>query len=178
MKKILFAVILLSGTMLFSCKSGGSDDPKGVLTEFFEALSKKDIAKARTLATEDSKSMLDMMEMGMKMDKDTSSDSKFDKAKMEFGEAKIEGDKAVVPVKETTSGETMNYTLKKENGNWKVAFDKSSMMTMGMDKMNEKGIDADSLRQEGMEELKGMNMDSLKTEVDKAMQSIDSTRNP
>ena len=48
---------------------------------------------------------------------------------------KIEGDKATVPVKDKKSGETTNYTLKKEGGSWKVAFDKATMTQMGSDKM-------------------------------------------
>lgn len=170
MKRSLFVVCLL-GTMLFGCKSGDGD-PKEVLSEFFEALSEKDIAKARTLATEDSKSMLDMLEMGMKMSKDTATDMKFDKSKMEFGEVKIEGDKATIPVKEKDSGESLNYTLKKEKGDWKVAFDKSSMMTMGMEKMNEQGINpADSLN---MDELNNINVDSLRTGIDEGLKALDS----
>ncbi len=130
MKKILFAALLLSPVLFFSCNSGGGD-PKAVLSQFFEALSKKDISAARKLATDDSKSMMDMMEMGMKMDNNSKDSDKFDKSNMEFGEVKIDGDKATVAVKETTSGKTTNYILKKENGKWKVAFDKASMMNMG-----------------------------------------------
>ena len=63
---------------------------------------------------------------------------------MEFGDAKIEGDKATVPVKEKKSGETTNYTLKKEDGVWKVAFDKATMTKMGTDKIKEKGMDTNN----------------------------------
>ena len=176
MKKIFFAFAVCS-SLLFGCKSGGNNDPKGVLTSFFDALSKNDVATARKFATEESKSMLDMMEMGMKMSKESEKDNaKFTVANLEFGETKIDGDKAVVPVKEKTSGEMMNYTLKKEKGDWKVAFDKTSMMSMGMEKMNEKGINpADSLTQ-GLEELKNVDMDSLKGEVGEALKSLDSIK--
>ena len=170
MKKILFAIVLLSTSFLFSCNSGG-DDPKAVLSQFFDALSKKDIAAARKLATEESKSMLDMMEMGMKMSNDSKETEKYDKSKMQFGDAKIEGDKAVVPVKELTSGETLNYTLKKEKGSWKVAFDKSSLMSMGMDKMGEKGTGAADSLSQGLDELKNLNMDSLKDGINKSLDS-------
>src|SRR6185436_19952398 len=132
MKKILLAIVMISSVFYFSCNSAGSGDPKAVLGQFFDALAKKDIEGARKLATKDSKSMIDMMEMGMKMGGDKKETEKFDKANMEIGEAKIDGDKAVVPVKEKTSGETLNYTLKKEDGSWKVAFDKASVMSMGM----------------------------------------------
>lgn len=173
MKKILLAVILVSGTLLFSCKSGGGD-PKSVLADFFTALSKKDMAKARTYATEDSKSMLDMMEMGMKMAKDSAEDAKFAEGNLTYGEVKIDGDKATVPVTEKTSGETVNYTLKKEKGNWKVAFDKESVMSMGMEKMNEKGINpADSI-DAAMDELKNLDQDSIKAAINEGLKMMDS----
>ena len=141
MKKIMFPLALLGGIVLYSgCKGGGSGDPKKTLEAFFDALAKKDIEAARKLATAESKSMLDMMEMGMKMAKDdTKETDKYDKTKMEFGEPKIEGDKATIAVKEKASGESTNFSLKKEGGEWKVAFDKASMMQMGMEKINEKG---------------------------------------
>lgn len=170
MKKILFAVVLISGTLLFSCKSGGGD-PKSVLSEFFAALSKKDMAKARTLATEDSKSMLDMMDM---MPKDNTSDSTFAENNLTYGEVKIDGDKATVPVTNKTDGETMNFTLKKEKGNWKVAFDKMSMMNMGMEKMNEKGINPTDSIDAAMDELKNMDQDSLKAAINEGLKMIDS----
>ncbi len=154
MKKILLPLLVFSTVLFFgSCKSGGGD-PKAVLTEFFDALSKKDIAAARKLATEESKSMLDMMEMGMKMDASSKETDKYNKDKMSFGEPKIEGDKATVAVKEKDSGETMNFTLKKEKGSWKVAFDKASMMEMGMEKAKEKGVDVSEKMNEAMDKIK------------------------
>ena len=163
MKKLLMAALVVcTASFLTSCNSTDSSNPKSVLISFFDALQKKDISAARKLATAESKSMLDMMEMGMKMGGDKKEeDGKYDKSKMEFGDAKIEGDKATVAVKEKTSGESTNFTLKKEGGGWKVAFDKSSMMNMGMDKMKEKGMDnMDS----GMNKMKD-NMDSMSTKM-------------
>lgn len=156
MKKIMFALALVGGVLFFTgCNSAGGD-PKKTLESFFDALAKKDIEAARKLATAESKSMLDMMEMGMKMATDNKETEKYDKTKMEFGEPKIEGDKATIAVKEKSSGESTNFTLKKEGGAWKVAFDKASMMQMGMEKINEKG-GIDSLTK-GIE---GVSADSL-----------------
>jgi len=175
MKKILLAIVLLSSISFIGCDSG-KGDPKAVLLQFFDALSKKDMEAARKLATKDSKSMIDMMEMGMNMSKDNKETEKFDKASMEFGEVKIEGDKATIPVKEKKSGESLNYILKKEDGTWKVAFDKASMMNMGMEKMNEKGINpADSIGN-ALDELKNLNMDSLKEGMQEGMKVIDSLK--
>jgi len=174
MKKMLVAVAVTVSLLFVSCSSGGGD-PKTVLMAFFDAMSKKDIAGAKKLATKESEQMFSLMEMGMNMAKDAKNDEmeKFDKAKMEFGETKIDGDKATVAVKDKSSGESTNFILKKESGNWKVAFDKATMMQMGAEKMKEKGMDGnaamDSLNN-GLDKLKDMNMDSL---TDKMKESMD-----
>lgn len=172
MKKLLTGAILITSIFMAGCKGGGSGDPKTVLISFFDALAKKDIAGARKLATKESKDMLDMMEMGTKMGGDKKEDDKYNKEKMEFGDAKIDGDKATVAVKDKTSNESTNFTLKKESGDWKVAFDKASMMNMGMDKMKEKGISTDSLTngldkmKEGVDSLSNKMKESLENAVD------------
>lgn len=130
-KLILFAAAALTITMM-GCK-GGSSDPKGVLTSFFDALSKKDIKGAKQYATKESEGMLQLMEMGMNAGGDK--EDKFNKADLEIGSATITGDKATIPVKNKKSGETTNYTLKKEGGSWKVAFDKSTLTQDAADKM-------------------------------------------
>lgn len=173
MKRIFLALAIVSGTMLIGCKSG-SNDPKGVLAEFFEALSEKDMDKARSLATEDSKTMLDLMDTGMKMAKDTASDEKFSPANLQYGEVKIDGDRATVPVTEKSSGETLNYTLKKEKGQWKVAFDKETMMTMGMEKMNEKGMDAGDMMDNTLDEIQQMDQDSIKNMINESLKEMES----
>lgn len=174
MKKLFVAAAILSSVIFFTGCGGSGGDPKAALTAFFDAMGKKDVEAARKLATADSKSMLDMMEMGLKMakDKDNGEADKFDKSRMEFGEAKIEGDKATVPVKDKKSGESTNFTLKKEDGKWKVAFDKASIMQMATDKMGEKGVGMDSLNK-AMDQLKNINIDSLKEGLEKGKEGLE-----
>ncbi len=133
-KLILFPAIAL--TVLSGCKSGAGD-PESVLMSFMEALGKQDINTAKKYATKDSEAMLSMMEMAMKMAPDSIGDNSFNKDKMEFSDATITGDKATVPVKDKTSGETTVFTLKKEGSYWKVAFDKATMTQMGKDKVKD-----------------------------------------
>lgn len=174
MKKFFMAIALASCVCLITgCSSGG--DPKATLSAFFNAMSKKDIAAARKLSTEDSKGMLDLMEKGLTTQQDNAETDKYDKSKMEIGEPKIDGDKATIAVKEKGSDETVNFTLKKESGTWKVAFDKASIMEMATDKMNEKGVSIDSLR-ESMKDLKNINIDSLKGGIDRGIQALDSAK--
>ena len=178
MKKLFVAVFALSALYMSSCNSGGGD-PKAVLINFFDAMAKKDIATARKLATKDSKGMFDLMEMGMKMAENTTDDQtkeQFDRSKMEFGEAKIDGDRATVNVKETKGGESIDFVLKKEDGSWKVALDMNTMMSMGAEKMKEKGMNDDDMEKlvTDMEKLKDISADSLKMMMNKGMQALDS----
>jgi delta 1-pyrroline-5-carboxylate dehydrogenase len=174
MKKMIAAAAILCSVILFSgCGSSGGD-PKAALTAFFDAMGKKDMEAARKLATADSKAMLDMIEMGMKMAKDQKQDDQFDKSRMEFGEAKIDGDKATVPVKDKKSGESTSFSLKKEEGQWKVAFDKSSIMQMASEKIQEKG-GMDSIAN-SLDELKKLDSDSLKAAMQEGMKAMDSAK--
>ena len=181
MKKLLVVLLAFSALYISSCKSSGSD-PKVVLTGFFDAMAKKDIAAARKLATADSKAMFDLMEMGMKMKDNTmedKTDAQFDKSNMEMGEAKIDGERATVNVKEKKSGEAVDFVLKKENGEWKVAMDMATMMSMGAEKMKEKGMNDEQMGElnEKMEAFKNMSADSLKMMMDKGMKAMDSLKN-
>jgi hypothetical protein len=177
MKKMFVAAIAVSALFFVSsCNSAGGGDPKATLSSFFDAMAdgakKKDFTEARKLATADSKSTFDMMESAMKMmgDMDTKSKEQYDKSKMEIGEAKIDGDKATVPVKELKSGESVDFTLKKESGSWKVAMDMGTMMEMGMKKLKEKGMDSLS------NEIKNLNTDSLRDIMEKSIQMLDTLK--
>ncbi|MGH2646372.1 MAG: hypothetical protein ACRDE8_02350 [Ginsengibacter sp.] len=139
MKKIILLAITATIVILAGCKSGGGD-PKMVLSSFFDAMLKKDFTTVKKLSTKDSESMLGMMQMAMQNMPDTSETMKFNKANLEMGDAVITGDMATVPVKEKSSGETTDFTLKKEDGSWKVAFDKSTLMGMAQKKMKEHGM--------------------------------------
>ncbi len=177
MKKLILSICAALIIIAVGCKSGpSSSDPKATLLAFFEAMSKKDIQGAKKYATKESESMFSMMEMGMKMaekNKDAAEDDEFknfDKANMEFGEAKIDGDKATVPVTNKKENETTNFILKKEGGAWKVAFDKASLAEMAGEKMKEKGMD------DAATELNNMNSDTLQNAIKEGMNAVDSLK--
>jgi Domain of unknown function (DUF4878) len=173
MKKMLLAITVTASLLITSCNGGGGD-PKAVLMSFMDAMSKKDIAAAKKLATKDSEAMFSLMEMGMKNDK--ASDMKFEKDKMEFGETKIDGDKATVAVKDKASGEGTNFILKKESGSWKVAFDKASVMQMGMDKMKEKGVDMNDVINKGTDAMKNINVDSISDKMKEGLEKLNENK--
>ncbi len=143
MKKTLIAISVALFLISFTrCASPGNQSPETVLENFFEALGKNNIEKARKLATADSKATLDMMEMA---EKKASGFDEYDKNKMEFSTAKIEGEKAIISVKDKKSGDNTNFLLKKENGSWKVVFNSSFVMQMLMEKAKKNGIEIPEL---------------------------------
>ena len=178
MKKLLVAfsvagLMVLTGSCNSSSNSGGN--PKATLLAFFDAMSKKDMETVRKLTTSESKGMIDMMQMGMSMANDNSTLANYDKVNMEIGDAVINGDDATVIAKEKTSGESVTFSLKKQEGTWKVAFDMASMMQMATDKMKEKGVSADSLNMM-MNEMKKLNIDSLQKVLKEGMNDTDSAK--
>ncbi len=132
MKRIL--LIGITGALLLAtgCNSRGGD-PTLVLTHFFEAMYGKDIARARSLATSDSRPALDLIEMAMRTS--VGENTFFNLAGKQFGEAVVDGNMAIVAVKEQNSGASLEYLLRKEDGSWKVAFDKNAFIDMGIEKM-------------------------------------------
>ena len=122
MNKLFIAATFLSTLFILSCSSKSNSDPKTVITDFLTKLSKKDFKGAQKFATESSKTMLEMVESTSKLSPDSKND--YDMANLEIGNPTIAGDKATVDVKNKKEGASLKYTLKKEKGEWKVAFDK------------------------------------------------------
>jgi len=131
--------------------------------------------EAAKYATKDSKGMLDMMKMGMSFAQVNQDSIKKEmaKQKIDFSDAVINGEEATVSV--TVDGkDKTDCKLKKEEGQWKVAFDKDTLMKTGMEKMEQKGAS-----QEEMDEAKKamdmlQNKDSLASIMEEAGKAIDS----
>lgn len=140
MQKI-HALLFLSFLLFFSaCNFDSAKDPNDVLSFFLEALRKKDINEAKKYVTEDSEGMLGMIEMGGENVSDIEDFIDIKKENIRMGEAVITGDKATIPVMDKTSNEETDFFLKKENGSWKVAFDRSTLMEMAQKKMKGNGL--------------------------------------
>lgn len=188
MKKIL----ILMPAVLFliaGCNSGGTTgNPKEVLSSFFTALSKKDVESAKKYVTADSQGMLSMMQMSIKNMEAPNGTDQFNPDKITIGDATIDGEEAQVPVTEKSSGEAVNFILKKEKGDWKVAFDLNTLARMAQQKMKEKGMQdmdidsmVNSIPQEQLEQGKKL-VDSMSkalknippAELDKAKKMLDS----
>lgn len=155
---MLFAGALIIGT---GCNSGGGllggNDPNTVLDKFLEALSKKDMEEVKKYTTKDSESFVNMMKMGMDMAGEAKDDKQlFKEDEVIIEKAVIDGDRATINVKDKKSGEGSKFILKKESGDWKVAFDKASFMEMSGEKMD----------QNSMQEMQELNEESLKEATD------------
>ncbi len=176
MKRIFlfsFAALLIS---FAGCKSGAYKDPKTVLSNFFDAMAKKDFTEAKKYTTDDSEPMMNMAQMAMQnMNDDSSRILQYRKENIEIEDAVINGDNATVPVKDRKSGEVIDFTLKKENSQWKVSVNLPTILQMARKKMKEHGMDGmiDSLGN-----INGMsvpNIDSIsKEKMEHAHKMIDS----
>jgi hypothetical protein len=163
----MFASIAIIGC------SGGGNDPKSVAKKFFEAIKMMDIDEATKYATKDSKGMLDMMKMGLSfanLNKD-SLRKELDKQKLEFSDPVINGDNATVTITSDNEDPT-EFKLKKEDGQWKVAFDKNTIMKTGIEKMEQKGASDEELNdaRKAMDMLN--NPDSLRNSIENAGEAL------
>jgi len=195
MKKITWLLAAFAFMMLIftACNSSekGSSDPKEVLKEFFEKLSKKDFAGAEKLATKDSKFLFNMMKQSLAMAESYNPDSlkKEDIEEnwkdVEIGEAKINDNIAYVPFKKKKEDIAFDFPLKKEDGNWKVDFSFTTMMRLGMQEAKKRGIINDSTNimdiqkkmQEGLKMRDSIieNMDpATKEKMERTLKSYDS----
>lgn len=155
----LTAVIII---VFAGCQTSTSnEDPTGVLRQFIYALSKKDLMTARSLASDDSQTTFNMMQMGVgkKMPADLEN---LDTARLIFGTPQIDGNTAAISVKDKKSGEALDFKMVKENEKWKVSFGLFELMGMGMKKMKEKGIEISDTMMGKLPDLRNLNIDSLK----------------
>lgn len=169
MKKFLAPLAALAIVTFAACTGNSSDDPKFVAKKFFEAFKTMNMDEAAKYATKESKGMLDMMKMGMSFAQVNQDSIKKEmaKQKIEFSDPVITGDTATISV--TVDGkDKTDFKLQKEEGQWKVAFDKNTLMKTGMEKMEEKGASQEEMEeaQKAMDMLQ--NKDSLANMMEQA----------
>jgi hypothetical protein len=141
MKKIILIALTFCVVIFSGCQTGSGENPKEVLKHFFDSVAKRDFTTAKKYATNDSEGMLSMMQMGMQNMKNEHAERMMNLIQnMEMEDAVVNGDSALVSVKDKKSGETSDFLLKKEKGNWKVAFDMATLMGMANKKMQEHGM--------------------------------------
>ena len=136
MNKIILPVILFISVVLFGCNSQ-TKDPQLALNQFLDAVSKKDIATAKTLATDESAPVLDLMSKAMNMDSPSTELAKFDKNILTFEKPVIDGDRATIAATMKEGSEKINFSLNNVHNEWKVVFDMNYIMGAALEKINE-----------------------------------------
>jgi len=135
MRKSLLSIVLAFTILLTSC-SNNSKDPQIALTQFLEAVAKKDFTKAKSLSTEESNAVLDLMNKITATDSTSTELNKYDQSKLEFEKAVIDGDRATILAKIKGSEERINFSLMNMKDEWKVVFDMSFIMGAALDKLD------------------------------------------
>ena len=174
MKKI-FSLLVLSVAFFSGCETKEDGDPKAVADKFIDAASRNDMPAVKNLTTIQSRFVLDRIESSVNSNGSVLKNV-FNKDNVVTGKATISGDEAIVPVSDQKSGESMNLTLKKQLGEWKVSLDMNTLMEMAKSKMREKGISINDSLRKRIPSLDNLNIDSLSRKVRVNGKSIDSLK--
>jgi hypothetical protein len=174
MKKSIYYLLILAISIFTGCKTNESD-PSQTLKSFLEALEKKDFKTAKQFATDDSKSLLDILEMGSTLSKEKTEPIKGTSlSNLKFDEPIISSDKANITIHNTEKDQSpITFTLKKINKEWKVAFDKSTLIGMGMEQLNESTKEKSIEMNKALDEIKKIGLDSMQRSIDQEMKKLD-----
>jgi hypothetical protein len=175
MKKLFFISAFFLAIIFSGCNEKETD-PVKPLTQFIYALNRQDIVSAKKLATNDSQSMLDIISMGLKEQKAPKEGNMFDSSRILLGRPNINEDNATIKVTDKISNESIDFLLKKEKGEWKVAFDLATLMKIGMSKMKERNDRNAKILDETINGINKVGIDSLRNGLDQSMKQLDSVR--
>lgn len=131
MRIYLFAFIT---ALVLVAACGAADSPKEVTTHFFNALRNQRFKEAERYATSGSRELLDMLDKASRAD--SSFHQSVDTLPFSVTNIVIKGDAATAQVVQTGKSGGLTVPLKKESGEWKVDFDKNSVMMLMNDMQN------------------------------------------
>ncbi len=158
--KALLLTLVVSAFMM-SCGGNAPKDPKGVAEAFLNAMNEQNFNKAKEYATEDSQealqSMADLAEMGENL-----GGEKPEPKEIVIGDVEENGDEATVHY--TEDGNEMTLDLVKEDGDWKVKFDKMGGLMNDMEDTTEELTDS-----------LGTAIDSLNAALDSVNEMLEDT---
>lgn len=174
--KTSIVALLITGLLILNGCNSETQKPEIVVASFFDALSKQDFETAKEFATKKSESVLDMISLAANFQIEKMDSSMFDKSRLQFGTPKIEGDSAIVEVSIKNSNEFIPLKLKKEDGDWKVAFEAETLMKIGLDKIKKEGRKKGQQLDKELEIIQNMPLDSLKDELQNSLQKLDSVQ--
>lgn len=174
--KTSIVALFITGLLILNGCNSETQKPEIVVESFFDALSKQDFETAKEFATKKSESVLDMISLAANFQIEKMDSSMFDKSRLQFGTPKIEGDSAIVEVSIKNSNEFIPLKLKKEDGDWKVAFEAETLMKIGLDKIKKEGRKKGQQLDKELESIQNMPLDSLKDEMLNSLQKLDSVQ--
>lgn len=174
--KTTIATLLMAVFFIINGCNSESKKPEVVIESFFDALKNQDFETAKELSTKESESVLDMINLATNFQIQKIDSSMFDKSRLQFGIPKIEGDSAIVEVSIKNSNEFIPLKLKKEDGDWKVAFEAETLMKIGLDKIKKEGRKKGQQLDKELESIQNMPFDSLKDEMQNSLQKLDSVQ--
>ena len=174
--KTSIVALLITGLLILNGCNSETQKPEIVVASFFDELSKQDFETAKEFETKKSESVLDMISLAANFQIEKMDSSMFDKSRLQFGTPKIEGDSAIVEVSIKNSNEFIPLKLKKEDGDWKVAFEAETLMKIGLDKIKKEGRKKGQQLDKELEIIQNMPLDSLKDEMINNLQKLDSVQ--
>jgi hypothetical protein len=123
MKKVFFSIVavLALAVSLVSCSN---NSPKASAEKFLNGLNHMDYEAAKSVSTEETKKMLDMMSQLTAMMPDSTKENA-KKVKVTMGKEDVNGDKATVSYTTSEDTTSRNLTLVKQNGKWLVQWSKN-----------------------------------------------------
>jgi hypothetical protein len=126
MKKFLNLILSISIVIISSCKTTTSD-PSTVAIAFSKALNNSDYTKAKEYCTPESATFIDMI-ASFSTNVPDSVKNKYTKLKLDVvGKPTIDGNKAVVVIKESNNPDNKTINLVKDDkGAWKVEYTKDN----------------------------------------------------
>lgn len=122
MKKALLSIAAIC-LLAISITSCSNNSPKASADKFLTSLYHMEYAKAKEVATDDTKKLLDMMEQFSSVLPDSSKQSA-KKIKVDIKDVKEEGDKATVTYVTSESPNEQKLDMVKQNGKWLVQWSK------------------------------------------------------
>jgi hypothetical protein len=131
--RIFLLVFLLLPVLVWSCKNT-PDNPKAVAQAFLDAIMKKQFDEAGKYATKESQPAMEMLKSAERAYKQFGRSDEFDIAKelrnkkVELTEPQMDGENRATISVMADGQEKMPLILVKEQGQWKVAFDKATIM--------------------------------------------------
>ena len=118
--------LILALQLIPGCRQGGPD-PGEVTLKFLNAIQQSNYTEAKKYATEDSKAMLDALAAFQQMLPEASR-QKFKNGKIAIADIEKNDSLAVVTYRSDQDSTRKTLKLKKQQGRWKVAFTKETVL--------------------------------------------------